>query len=60
MDDLIVFDTDPTTHVASIRSMFERLRRHNLKLTPPKEVIGATEADFSETHHLPGWGTPQQ
>ena len=46
MDDLIVFDTDPASHVASIRSMFERLREHNLKLTPPKAVIGATGADF--------------
>ncbi|CAB1097394.1 unnamed protein product [Ectocarpus sp. CCAP 1310/34] len=44
--DLIVFDATPAAHVATIRSLFERLRTHSLKLTPPKATIGATEAEF--------------
>ncbi|CAB1096809.1 unnamed protein product [Ectocarpus sp. CCAP 1310/34] len=46
LDDLIVFDVTPATHVGTMRALFERLRAHNLKLTPPKATIGATEADF--------------
>ncbi|CAB1099498.1 unnamed protein product [Ectocarpus sp. CCAP 1310/34] len=46
LDDLIVFDDTPATHVGTMRALFERLRTHNLKLTPPKATIGATEADF--------------
>ncbi|CAB1107289.1 unnamed protein product [Ectocarpus sp. CCAP 1310/34] len=46
LDDLIVFDDTPATHVGTMRACFERLRTHNLKLTPPKATIGATEADF--------------
>ncbi|CAB1103258.1 unnamed protein product [Ectocarpus sp. CCAP 1310/34] len=46
LDDLIVFDDTPATHVGTMRALFERLRTHNLKLTPPKATVGATEADF--------------
>ncbi|CAB1100851.1 unnamed protein product [Ectocarpus sp. CCAP 1310/34] len=46
LDDLIVFDATLAAHVATIRSLFERLRTHNLKLTPPNATIGATEAEF--------------
>ncbi|CAB1103321.1 unnamed protein product [Ectocarpus sp. CCAP 1310/34] len=46
LDDLIVFDDTPATHVGTMRALFERFRTHNLKLTPPKATIGATEADF--------------
>ncbi|CAB1097278.1 unnamed protein product [Ectocarpus sp. CCAP 1310/34] len=46
LDDLIVFDDTPATHVGTMRALFERLRTHNLKLTPPKATIGATKADF--------------
>ncbi|CAB1108262.1 unnamed protein product [Ectocarpus sp. CCAP 1310/34] len=46
LDDLIVVDDTPATHVGTMRALFERLRTHNLKLTPPKATIGATEADF--------------
>ncbi|CAB1100714.1 unnamed protein product [Ectocarpus sp. CCAP 1310/34] len=45
LDDLIVFD-DAATHVGTMRALFDCLRTHNLKLTPPKATIGATEADF--------------
>ena len=46
LDDVIVFDSDPTAHVKTIRSLFERLRKHNLKLSPSKARLGATDADF--------------
>ncbi len=46
LDDLIVFDADPAAHIATMRNLFKRLRKHNLKLSPPKATIGATEADF--------------
>ncbi|CAB1096864.1 unnamed protein product [Ectocarpus sp. CCAP 1310/34] len=46
LDDLIVFDDTPATHVGTMHALFERLRTHNLKLTPPKATIGASKADF--------------
>ncbi|CAB1118552.1 unnamed protein product [Ectocarpus sp. CCAP 1310/34] len=46
LDDLIVFDNNPAFHVDTMRALFERLRTHNLKLTPPKATIGTTEANF--------------
>ena len=45
LDDVIVYDPGPAAHVASIRSLFERLRKNNLKLSPSKANLGATEAD---------------
>ena len=41
-----VFDSDPIAHVQTIRSLFERLREHNLKLSPSKARLGATDANF--------------
>ena len=46
LDDVIVFDPDPAAHVANIRSLFERLREYNLKLSPSKAKLGAIDADF--------------
>ena len=46
LDDVIVFDSDPVAHVPTIRSLFERLRMHNLKLSPSKARLGATDANF--------------
>ena len=46
LDDVMVFDPDPATHVDNIRSLFERLGKHNLKLSPYKAKLGATDADF--------------
>ena len=46
LDDVIVFDSDPWTHVKTIRALLERLRKHNLKLSPSKARLGATDADF--------------
>ena len=45
-DDVIVFDSDPVAHVQTIRSLFERLRKHNLKLSPSKDRLGATGANL--------------
>ena len=44
--DVIVFDSDPIAHIETIRSLFERLREHNLKLSPSKARLGATDANF--------------
>ena len=36
LHDVIVFDPDPTAHVANTRSLFERLQKHNQKLSLSK------------------------
>ena len=46
LDDVIVFDSDPVAHVRTSRSLFERLRKHNLKLFPTKARWSATDANF--------------
>ena len=46
LDDAIVFDSDPVVDVQTIRSLFERLRKHNLKLSFSKARLGATDANF--------------
>ena len=46
LDDVIVFDSDPIAHVQTIRFLFERLRKHDLKLSPSKARLGATDANF--------------
>ena len=46
LDDLIVFDSDPIAHVQTIRFLFERLRKHNLKLSPSEARLGATDANL--------------
>ena len=45
LDDVIVFDSDPSTQVKTIRALFERLRKHNVNLSPSKARLGATDAD---------------
>ena len=46
LDDVIVFDSDPVAHVQTIRSLFERLLKHSLKLSPSKARLGATDANY--------------
>ena len=46
LDDVIVFDSDLVAHVQTIRSLFERLREHNLKVCPSKARLGATDASL--------------
>ena len=43
---VIVLDSDPIAHVQTIRSLFERLRKHSLKLSPLKARLGATDTNF--------------
>ena len=38
--------TMPIAHIQTIRSLFERVRKHNLKLSPSKARLGATDANF--------------
>ena len=49
LDDVIVFDPDPSAHVLTITRLFKQLRKHNLKLSPSKAKIGATNADLQGT-----------
>ena len=44
--DVILFDLDPSAHAKTIRALFERLRNHNLKPSPSKARLGATNTDF--------------
>ena len=46
LDDLIVFDSDRTVHVKTIRALFELQRKHNIKLSPSKACLGATNSIF--------------
>ena len=52
LDDVIVFDSDPTAHVKAIRALFERLRKHNLKLSPSKARLSATGPFFTGPFHF--------
>ena len=46
LDDVVKYDDNPEEHVRSMRAFFERLRRHDLKLSPSKATIGTTKAEF--------------
>ena len=46
LDDVIVFDADPSLHVTNMKEFFLRLRKHNRKPSPSKANIGTTHADF--------------
>ena len=41
---VIAYDSEPIEHAQTIRSLFERLRKYNLKF-PPKARLGATDAN---------------
>ena len=41
-----MLDSDPVAHVQTICSLIERVRKHNLKLSPSKARLGATDANF--------------
>ena len=43
LDDVIVIDSDSTAHIKTIRTLFERQRKHNLKLSLSKTRLGATD-----------------
>ena len=46
LDGIIVFDSNPIEHVQTIRSLFKRLRKANLRFSPSKARLGATDANF--------------
>ena len=46
LNDVVVFDSDPSAHIKTTRALFERLRKHNRKLSPSKAKLSATDADF--------------
>ena len=58
LDDVKVFDSEPTAHVKTIRALFELLHKHNLKLTPSKADLGATDADFLDDFISPAGVRP--
>ena len=57
VDDVIVFDPDPSAHLLNIKQQFKQLRKHSLKLSPSKAKIGATDTDF--LGHIPHFFGPQ-
>ena len=57
LDDVIVFGSGPITHVKALRSFFERLKNHNLKLPLTKIQFGATDVNFM-AHTLSPAGLP--
>ena len=46
LDDVIVFDSDPSARVKTMHALFERLCKDHLKLSPPKARLAAAGADF--------------
>ena len=58
LDNVIVFDADRSLHVANMKELFSRLGHHNLKLSPSKATIGATEAVFIGYTISPGGVMP--
>ena len=46
LDDVIVFDSDPTAHVKTTWALFTHLPKYSPKLSPSKGCMGATDADF--------------
>lgn len=58
LDDVIRFDSDLSAHGKTMRAFFERLRKHDTKLSPPRARLGATGADFQEHSVSPGGVRP--
>lgn len=46
LDDTLCYHNGPHEHFANIATFLLRLEERNLKLSPKKTRIGATEADF--------------
>ena len=58
LDDAIAFDASPKTHISTLREFLARLRKHDLKLSPSKARLGATELDFLGHSISPCWFAP--
>ena len=46
VDDIIAFDMDINSHLATLRDLFERVRQANIKLKPSKVKIGFEEVQY--------------
>ncbi|CAM9522650.1 unnamed protein product [Sphacelaria rigidula] len=55
LDDAIAFDASPIAHIRTLRQFLSRLRIHDLKLSPSKPRLGATDLDFLG-HSIPPAG----
>ena len=45
LDAVIVFDSDPTVHIKTVRALLLHLHKHNLMFSPSKARLGATDAN---------------
>lgn len=60
LDDIIVYSPNIKQHKTDLKLVFERLRIHNLKISPEKCIIATDELDYLG-HHIQGTLTlPQQ
>mmetsp|Transcript_12868 Transcript_12868/g.21379 ORF Transcript_12868/g.21379 Transcript_12868/m.21379 type:complete len:1181 (+) Transcript_12868:947-4489(+) len=46
LDDVLVFGKDDDTFIKNLRSVFDRFRKHNIKLKPKKCVLGADTVEY--------------
>ena len=46
LDDVLVFGKDEDSFLKNLREVFNRFRKHNIKLKPKKCMIGATEVEY--------------
>ena len=60
LDDVIVFDSDPIVHAQTIHTLFERRRKHNLKLSPLEGAIGCHRCKLPGSLRFPGGSTPER
>ena len=56
LDDIMIYGKDKPTFLENLRSVFKRLRKHNIKLNPAKCRIGLEEIDYVGYRITPkGW-----
>ncbi|CAB1118696.1 unnamed protein product [Ectocarpus sp. CCAP 1310/34] len=46
LNDVVLYDKTPADHILTMRALLQRLRKHKLKLSPPKATIGTTNSAF--------------
>ena len=60
LDDIIIYSSDMASHINHLRLIFERLRIHNLKVSPEKCQFATSELDYLGHHISGGTITPQE
>ena len=60
LDNVIVFDPDPSANVKTSRAFFERLRKNNLELSPSKAQLGAIDVSFLDHSISPAGARPNE